>query len=346
MANEIIYFAVKSIGLSKINGRKPCSLKDAARHNLREIQAEMGAIGRINSLKTINNWVMAGSSDADGVVSLAQKTFATAGIDLSQKRRDRCQAIELVFSLPSKSEIEPAQYFEKCLHWVERAYELPLLSAVVHTDESAPHCHVLLLPLNREGRYVGSAPLEKPETKKKTESFFAQVAGPAGLNRQGAKLRGGIKQAAICVVLDKCGVLGLPDANGPLWPVFEAGIKRDPAPALEALSIDRQAISDAYKLQLINQANPIGIEAITPKAQTLSCVEIDRLPSSAKVPKASKPPNINRLKVAKEAQQTAEVKNFLKERQTPKVVAVKRSPDDGLTRVKDEYAHDLSAWAD
>ena len=115
MANDTGYFAVKSIGLSKINGRKPCSLKDAARHNLREIQTEMGAIGRINSLKTINTWVMVGPSDADGVDSLALKTFATAGVDLSQKRRDRCQAIELVFSLPSRSEIEPAQYFEKCL---------------------------------------------------------------------------------------------------------------------------------------------------------------------------------------------------------------------------------------
>ena len=346
MANETVYFAVKSIGLSKINGRKPCSLKDAARHNLREIQTEMGAIGRINSLKTINNWVMAGSSDADGVVSLALKTLATAGVDLSQKRRDRCQAIELVFSLPSRSEIEPVQYFEKCLHWVERAYELPLLSAVVHTDESALHCHMLLLPLNRDGRYVGSTPLEKPETKKKTESFFAQVAGPAGLNRQGAKLRGGTKQAAISVVLDKCGVMGLPAANGPLWPVFEAGIKRDPEPALQALSIDRQAISDAYKLQITEQANPLGIEVITLETQTLSCVGIDQPPSPAEAPNAFKPSNISRLQVAREAQQTVVVKHFRKVRKTLQVVAVQRSPDAGLTRVKDEYVHDLSAWAD
>jgi hypothetical protein len=328
MANDTGYFAVKSIGLSKINGRKPCSLNDAARHNLREIQTEMGAIGRINSLRTINNWVMAGPSDADGVVSLALKTFATAGVDLSQKRRDRCQAIELVFSLPSRSEIEPAQYFEKCLHWVERAYELPLLSAVVHTDESAPHCHVLLLPLNRDGRCVGSTPLEKPETKRKTESFFAEVAGPAGLNRQGAKLRGGTKQAAINVVLDKCGVMGLPTANGPLWPVFEAGIKRDPAPALHALSIDRQAISDAYKLQIIEQANPVGIEVITPETQTLSCVGIDQPPRPANAANACKPPNISRLQVAREAQQTAVVKHFRRVRQTPQVVAMKHSPDD------------------
>jgi len=346
MANDVAYFAVKSISLSKINGRKPCSLKDAARHNLREIPSEFGAIGRINPMKTPKNWVMHGSGDADGVVALALEISTNAGVDLCHKRHDYCQAIELIFSLPDKSEIEPRQYFEKCLQWVERAYALPVLSAVVHMDESAPHCHVLLLPLNREGRYVGSAPLEKPETKKKIESFFVQVAGPAGLNRQGAKLRGGIKQAAIRVVLEQCGVLGLPDANGPLWPVFEAGIKRDPAPALEALSINRQAISDAYKLQIIEQTNPIGIEAITPQTQTLSCVGIDQPPCPAKAANYCKPPNISRLEIAREAQQRAEVKHFLIARQTPQMAAAKSCPDDGLTRVKDEYAHDLSAWAD
>lgn len=46
------HFAVKTIGLSRCNGRKPCALLEAARHNLREIQAERGAIaGRIDALR-------------------------------------------------------------------------------------------------------------------------------------------------------------------------------------------------------------------------------------------------------------------------------------------------------
>ena len=107
MANDIAYFAVKSIGLSKTNGRKPCSLRDAARHNLREIQAEQGSIGRINSVQTINNWVMAGPSDAESVVSLAVEKIAATGVRLSKMRRDYCQGIDLLFSLPSNSNIEP-----------------------------------------------------------------------------------------------------------------------------------------------------------------------------------------------------------------------------------------------
>ena len=48
MAESIAHFAVKSIGLSRVNGRKPCTLLEAARHNLREIQAEQGATGHID----------------------------------------------------------------------------------------------------------------------------------------------------------------------------------------------------------------------------------------------------------------------------------------------------------
>jgi len=346
MANDIGYFAVKSIGLSEINGRKTCSLKDAARHNLREIQAETGAITRINPLKTINNWVMTGPNDADSVVSLAKKTCAIAGVDLSKKRRDYCQAIEIVFSLPPGSKIEPAKYFENCLDWVKQAYELPLLSSVVHMDEEAPHCHILLLPLNREGRYVGSAPCERPETKKKTESFFISVAGPAGLIRQGAKLRGVIKKVAISLTLQKCTDMGLPAANGHLWPFFKSSIYRDPVPALEALGIDRQAIEAAHKLHINEQANPKGIEITVPKTQTLSCVGIGKLSSAAEAQNACKPPSISRLEVAREAQQTAEVKHLHKVRQPQQVIAARHNHDDGLTRVKDEYAHDLSAWDD
>lgn len=346
MTNDTGFFAVKSIGLSSINGRKPCSLKDAARHNLREIQAEKGAIKRINAQKTNNNWVMAGSGDADGVASLALKLLTGAGVDLRKNRRDHCQAIELIFSLPSRLESEAPRYFEKCVQWAEEAYALPLLSAVVHMDESSPHCHVLLLPLNTAGRYVGSTPLNKPETKKKTESFFRCVAGPAGLHRPYAKPRGATKQAAISVVLEKCGVMGLITANGPLWPVIEAGIRRDPAPALEALSIDRQAISDVHKLQIIQHRNPLGIETSTPKTQALSCVGIDQPPYPARAPNACTPPNISRLQVAGLPQQTAEVEHPRNEKQMSQVIDEKHYPEDELSRVKDEYVHDLSAWAD
>jgi hypothetical protein len=258
VANDIAYFSVKSIGLSKIGGRKPCSLNDAARHNLREIQSELGAIGRIKPMQTIHNCVIAGSKSADSVVSTVKELIKAAGVDPSRKRRDYCQAIELLFSLPAESKIEPTQYFRKCLRWAESVYELPVLSAVVHLDESSPHCHVLLLPLSRKGHYLGSSPISRPETKKRVESFFAEVASPVGLKRQAAKMHGAVKTAAIKLVLDECCVNGLPAANGPLWPVFEAAIKKDPVPALDALNIDSETVRNAYMLESCVNLSGVG----------------------------------------------------------------------------------------
>src|SRR5207245_6185490 len=41
------------------------------------------------------------------------------------------------------------------LAWIEVYFAVPVLSAVVHVDEAAPHMHVLLLPL-LNGRMQGS----------------------------------------------------------------------------------------------------------------------------------------------------------------------------------------------
>jgi hypothetical protein len=59
MGHDIGFFAVKSIGMSKISRRKAQTLRGASRHNLREIQAEMGACGGINPLMTPQNRILA-----------------------------------------------------------------------------------------------------------------------------------------------------------------------------------------------------------------------------------------------------------------------------------------------
>lgn len=356
MANDIAYFAVKSIGFSKLNGRKPCSLKDAARHNLREIQSELGANGRINSLQTLKNWVIAGPYFADGVVSLALEIAAVAEVNLCQRRHDYCQAIELIFSLPDNSDVELHKYFEHCLQWAKRSYALPVLSAVAHMDESSPHCHVLLMPLTDDGEYVGSKPLGKLQTKKHIESFFSDVALPAGLQRRGAKMRGAVKQVAIGLVLERCREEDLPAANGALWPIFEAAIKKDPVPFIEALQIDRQEIGNSYKTLSSQKSNalgiertpstPIGIELGYQKKQTLSSVVIAQSIDSAKAQNTDSVTNFSRLQIARSAQQNAEAKHFRNQSEKPKFALAGVGIEDSLTRVKDEYAHDLSSWND
>lgn len=294
MAGDIAYFAAKTIGMSKVNGRKPCDLLTAARHNLREIQAEMGSVGRIDSSRSAANAVLAGPVDAAQVQALAMSLMAAAGLHPDAMRRDHVQALEFVFSLPPSSRVDRAAYFARCLAWLMGALPLPVLSAVSHADEVAPHLHVLLLPL-ADGVYAGGKPVERPKLLRLRESFFNVVAGPAGLQRESAKLRGEPKRWAVAAVLARCEAMGLPAANGPLWPVLMVAIERDPTAAVRALGIelaapkDRQAQAGPNPIgiegdTMSSKANPIGIGKQREKMQSLSCVGIDPKPTLKTAP--------------------------------------------------------------
>ncbi len=284
MAGDVAYFAAKTIGMSRVNGRKPCDLLTAARHNLREIQAELGSVGRIDPGRSATNAILAGPADAAKVQALAISLMAAAGFNPDAMRRDHVQALEFVFSLPPSSGVDAAAYFARCLSWLKGALPLRVLSAVSHADEAAPHLHVLLLPL-ADGVHVGGRPVARPKLLRLRESFFNVVAGPAGFQRESAKLRGEPKRWAVAAVLAHCEAMGLPAANGPLWPVLVAAIERDPTGAVHALGIelsakkDRQTQAEPSPIgiegnTMSSTANPIGIEKQGENVQSLSCVGI------------------------------------------------------------------------
>lgn len=367
MADRIAHFAVKSIGLSRVNGRKPCTLLEAARHNLREIQAEQGATGHIDPMRTHSNSVLHGPVSAAEVQAQAGALLGAVGIRADKLRRDHCQAIEAVFSLPQDAAVhDSAAYFARCLEWLAGALSLPVLSAVVHRDESATHLHVLLLPV-KDGVHVGSAPIDRAALKRLRENFFAKVAGPAGLQRSGAKVRGMVKQWAVDDILRRCEALGLPAANGPLWPVLVDAIKRDPTPAMLALGIDANTIRPSDNTPpkeppsnpIGIASNPIGFHKGGAKHRTLSCVGFARSTPSKQHPPAIhslaelwavagcsshwKASRVDRLGIARAAQQRALARHASKPPRPSQAPTV-HVGDDGLTRERDEHAHDLSAW--
>jgi hypothetical protein len=274
LAADIGYYSVKSIGLSRIGGRKACTLLQAARHNLREIQAEQGARGNIDPARTRQNRIMAGPSTATEVQAHADTVLAS--INQPKLRRDHCQAIEVVFSLPVGSRIECLQYFQACLTWLRKTMSLPILSAVVHHDEAARHMHVLLLPVSN-GKHLGSAPIAKPKLRHLRNDFFDKVAGPFGLRREGARLHGANKQLAVAAVLTWADQNGLPASCGPMWCILEEAVKLDPTHSVKALGIDLHTIRRAgASKQLTDSASPIGFDTGEQKHQALSCVGFDR----------------------------------------------------------------------
>jgi len=272
VAAGVAFFAVKSIGLSTVNGRKPCTLSQAVSHNLREIQAERGAVERIDVTRTNRNTILDGPGTAADV--LVQANEALQCVDTSKLKRDHCQAIEAVFSLPEQSRIEPFQYFADCLAWAKSTMGIPVTSAVVHYDEGAPHMHILMLPI-QNGKHVGGKPIARPEVKRLRESFFLAVAGLYGLKRDTAKVRGMVKKWAVDAVLRKCNVSGFPNAIGPLWRVLQAAIERDPTDALNALGIDVNTIrpvDDAPESPIGLHPTPMGLEKAVEKTKPYLCV--------------------------------------------------------------------------
>lgn len=166
---------------------KPGKLLAAAKHNLREIQAELGADSHIDATKCHLNVRLAGPATGKGVADFAGQIRIDAGI--FKVRKNAVRAVEVLITLPPHSTtIDSASFFTDSLEWIRDFFLAPVLSAVVHHDEEAPHMHVLLLPLVN-GRMVGTALLgDRVRMQAIQAGFYDTVARRYGLSRpQSAK---------------------------------------------------------------------------------------------------------------------------------------------------------------
>jgi len=207
----------------------------AARHNLREIQAEHGASGPIDATQIHLNQTLAGGATADDVAQLAKDLMQAAGV--VNLRKDAVMALELVLSLPVATTIDVQRYFTDCLRWVQSHFDCPVLSAVVHLDEAAPHCHILLLPL-RDGRMVGNKLIGgRPQLLAMQTSFHEAVAASYGLRKSPARLAGASKQTAVAMVLSRLKETGDSALQSDVWACIRDCIENAPERFLEALGM-------------------------------------------------------------------------------------------------------------
>lgn len=117
----------------------------AAKHNLREIAAEIGDYGDIDGRRTNRNYILCGANTAAGVASDAQSLMDEAGI--KSLRKDVVLGLEIIISLRPNSTIDTESFFSDSLAWAKGFFRAPVVSAVVHFDENAPHCHIIIVPL-------------------------------------------------------------------------------------------------------------------------------------------------------------------------------------------------------
>lgn len=276
---------VGAVGLSRLGAHKPSTLQQAVRHNRRQIQAELGAHGHIDLGRTHLNEIIAGPVDHDDVVRLAQTRMAAAGV--GKLRRDHTQAVELLFSLAPDTAVDTGVFFRLCAAWVAEQFGADnVLTADIHRDEAAPHCHVLVLPLVGD-RMVGSALIARPATAK-LHTSFVRVAKKFGLKPPVTRLSGQSRTTGAQMVLERLESTHDAVLRSVLCDVVRAAIKDDPAPYMAALGIGRDVVKPKAVQRTMAQIftspgrgdpkvehlKPIGFERSTPKQRTLCSVGI------------------------------------------------------------------------
>ena len=226
-------------GFLRIKKLKGVSIiKVAARHNRRAIQAETGASGNIDPTRSHLNETLAGPSSADEVAQLAKDLMAAAGV--TKPRKDAVMGIEIVFSLPPAHTIDDKAYFSDCTAWAGAYFGgvKNILSADIHRDEAALHCHVLILPLI-DGRMNGSDMIGgKQKVTAMQTQFHQSVAARYGLHKAPARLNSAAKLAASVAVIKKLRQTGDKALQSAAWPNIRAGIENDPRPYLLSMGIE------------------------------------------------------------------------------------------------------------
>lgn len=196
------FLAVKPLSVKTT--RASCAdavILNVMRHNARELQAEIGvgADSGIDASRIHLNVTLHGPATADGVASAARDAMREHGI--VAPRKNATLGIEIVASLPAGLLIDHLAYFRDTAAWAQQHYRVPLLSAIVHNDESSPHLHLVLLPV-RDGKLVGSELLGNRATMKAMQKdFHEQVAKQYGLRMPAAKKRHTAAQRAAGIVL-------------------------------------------------------------------------------------------------------------------------------------------------
>lgn len=279
------------VALKKLTGKGIVLV--AAKHNLREIQAEIGADSSIDHTRIGLNQILAGAATAAEVAAYAERLMHDTGV--GNLRRDAVRAIEIMVSLPPASTIDPVVFFSDSLAWAQEFFSVPVLSAVVHLDEAAPHCHVILLPLV-DGRMVGSRLVgDRKRLQAIQAGFYAQVGQQHGLTRPKATRRLNSATRAKSASMAYTAIVGNPDLL--LRPDAEKAILEafghNPEPLLAALGMALPTTPNKTSKTFVEimtkpckpetkkqnpigfnrHSKPIGFASETPeKHQTLSCV--------------------------------------------------------------------------
>jgi len=268
--------------MDKLSG--PGIITVAAKHNLRDFSTDARTPPNIDGLRTHLNVVLRGPCRALDVTALANNLLTNANV--GTLRKDAVLAVEILVSLPVEAMPMCMEYFVAVVQWAESYFAVPVISAVVHLDEAAPHCHILLLPL-LNGRMQGSDLVGgRAKLRASKLDLYENVGKRFGLKRPAtpARISRSEKRTVMDSITKALSRMGVTD-DAVMVALLEPHA-RNPAPLAHALGI--QPVAKAVKSfvsimtapcrptpkQQAALVNPIGFEQTGERLQnqTLSCV--------------------------------------------------------------------------
>lgn len=284
-------YEVKSISLSERKGRKPQTLKDAARHNLREIQAEnKSSYGTIDSKRSYLNEVLVGPARAIEIVEADNKLFNFAGVEKSKLRKDYQQASEHVFSL--KAGEDEQSFFEVTKKLAEQIFGDSLLSFIVHRDQGQPHAHLLISPIQGDV-HLGAKRINHNGLKE-LRLQFAQGLETIGFKPPPSSYLTKEKlQDQAATVISHLESISHPILMDPMWPAILRMINKEPSflfnlYQLASIQVPKTASQERLRNQSVKVVKPIGFASPIKLEQNLPCVGFHKTDTSNSIERSEK----------------------------------------------------------
>lgn len=235
MQDQVRTVDVAVLRIKKLKG--PGVLLAAQRHNLREIQAELGAGSSIDSRLTNNNVRLVGAALSTDVVARAKAMMLEAGVP--RVRKDAVRGIEVLITLHAGTQVDVLNFFRACVPWMAQEFGgiENVLSVDVHRDEGAPHVHFIVLPLV-EGRMVGSKLVGNRQALASLQArFFRDVSSGFGLSKPERPLSAPQRYEQACAVVDEIRRLDDPMTKSVLWPQLQTAIHEVPGVFADRLGL-------------------------------------------------------------------------------------------------------------
>ncbi len=216
-------------------------LRNAIRHNYREIQAELGANSHIDATRThLNQNLVPKTTAADLMLRVTDVIEAYESQHSRRIRKDAVLAIEVLFSLPvMSSEIPVNDYFRDCLSWAKDQLKPgEVISADVHLDEAAPHMHVIFLAVTPSALNGARIKGYKSAKREREQNFYDNVAAKYGLQAPPTKLTKWDRVLLAKKVLSKIESSDDPLTRSQHFPLIKTAIELDPSIWAQNLGIE------------------------------------------------------------------------------------------------------------